>query len=156
MIKDNEFVIYLYFLDKQYNCHRIVRKNKRSWTLVTCLLGSVCLPEDEPGGESRAAHADRWFLLAVCGGLRVGYRSDRHRWEEQGAQRQNLPVPDQRTGSDRGQVRSGSAGRKCWLTNGWLVVLLFLQDCDPVPRPAASPGGEERNRHELPVKKSLF
>lgn len=57
---------------------------------LTRLLGSVCPPEDESGGESRAAHADRRFLLPVCGAVGVGHLSDRHRGEEQGAQRQDL------------------------------------------------------------------
>lgn len=30
------------------------------------------------------------------------------------------------------------------------------QDCDPVPRSATSPGRQEGDRHELPVKMTLF
>lgn len=61
--------------------------------LSPCLtrpFGCVYPPEDESGGESRAAHADRRFLLSVCAVVSVSHLSDRHRGEEQGAQRQDL------------------------------------------------------------------
>lgn len=33
---------------------------------------------------------------------------------------------------------------------------MSAQDCDPVPRSATSPGRQEGDRHELPVKTGLF
>lgn len=70
--------------------HICIYRNRRLSPCLTRPLGCVCPPENESGGESRAAHADQRFLLSVCGVVSVGHLGDRHRGEEQGAQRQDL------------------------------------------------------------------
>lgn len=64
-----------------------------------------CRPlADERGGEGRSADVDRWLLLPLCVAVRVGHRRHWPRWQEQGAQRQDLLLPDRRAGPGGGQV----------------------------------------------------
>lgn len=70
-------------------------------TLAAFVLSPLA---DERGGKGWAADADWRLLRSLCVAVRVGHRRHWHCRQEQGAQRQDLLLPDWRAGPARRQV----------------------------------------------------